>query len=292
MLWIGGFFCIAALFVLAVGIYGSIEITRIPYLAVPYTPDDFGLEFEAVSFQSHDGLKLAGWFIPAKTLSAVTLLVLHGLGSNAGDNLLNTLCLAKTGRWNLFYFNFRGHADSEGRLTSLGPLELGDLESAVAFLKKSKPDAARRLGIYGHSLGAAVAIVGAARHPELEAVAAESPFTRTRQTVTHFARLFYGIPEFPFMYLAFFLTRLRLGVSLWNFSPLAEIGKIAPRPLLLIHAGRDLRMPTRDIHALIAAAGEPKELWVVPGADHGEPWMLDPAEYERRLVEFFRRAFA
>ena len=205
--------------------------------------------------------------------------------------LLNTLCLARSGKWNLFYFNFRGHADSEGRLTSIGPLELKDLESAMAFIRRTRPEATRRLGIYGHSLGGAVAIVGAARHPELEAVIAESPFASTVTTVERFARIFYGIPAFPFMTLALGLAGLRLGVSIRAFSPQKEIGRIAPRPILLIHAERDLRMPAEDMQALLAAAGEPKELWVAPGADHGEPWMVDKEEFENRLVEFFGKAF-
>ena len=196
-----------------------------------------------------------------------------------------------TEEWNLFYYNFRGHADSEGNYTSLGPLELKDLESALAFIKKEKPEETRRLAIYGHSLGAAVAIVGAASHAELEGVAAESPFTRTRDTVTYFARTFYGIPKFPFMYLAIFLSQLRLGISLWNFAPLDVIGRLAPRPFFLIHAERDRRMPTKDMEALMAAAGEPKEMWIVPGADHGEPWLIDKEGYERRLVGFFKRVF-
>jgi len=277
--------------ILAVSLYGSFEITKIPFLATPYVPEDYGLAHEDVSFTSHDGLKLTGWFLPARSPSTVTLVVLHGLGSNAGDMLLNTLGLARAGAWNLFYLNFRGHADSQGRLTSLGPLELRDLESALAFMKKAKPEAMRRLGIYGHSLGGAVAIVGASRHPEFEAVIAESPFATAEGTIGRFSRIFYGIPAFPFMTLAMIFAGLRLGVSIRAFSPLREIGKIAPRPLLLIHAERDLRMPFEDMQALMAAAGEPKELWVVPGADHGEPWMVAKEEFEQRLVAFFRKVF-
>ena len=291
MVWIGAILCIAALGIGAIAVYSSSEITKIPYLAVPYVPKDFGLAYEDVSFQTYDHLKLTGWFLPAHSVSDVTLIILHGLGSNAGDMLLNALCLAKAGQWNLFFYNFRGHADSEGHLTSLGPLELKDLESAVAFIKGTKPQATRRLGIYGHSLGASVAIVAAAHHPEFEAVVAESAFARTRKTIAYFARLFYGIPEFPFVVLALLLVRIRLGISLWNFSPVDEIGKIAPRPIFLIHAERDQRMPTSDTNALFAAAGEPKELWVVPGADHGEPWMVAKEEYDRRMVDFFRRVF-
>jgi fermentation-respiration switch protein FrsA (DUF1100 family) len=93
------------------------------------------------------------------------------------------------------------------------------------------------------------------------------------------------------MHLAIFLASLRLGTWLWNFSPIDEVGKIAPRPFLLIHAERDQRMPLSDIKALMAAAGEPKELWVVPGADHGEPLVVAKEEYDRRLAGFFKKVF-
>src|SRR5262245_7440246 len=99
MIWLWVIFAAAALFVLAVSLYGASEIGRIPYLATPYLPKDFSIPYEDVSFPSHDGLKLTGWFVPARTPSDQTILVLHGLGSNAGDMLLNTLCLAGVGKW-------------------------------------------------------------------------------------------------------------------------------------------------------------------------------------------------
>jgi fermentation-respiration switch protein FrsA (DUF1100 family) len=289
LLWL--FSACVLLFIAAVGIYGSLEITRIPHLAVPYTPQDFGWEFEPVTFTSFDGLRLAGWFIPADQPSNVTIVVQHGLGSNAGDMILNTACLRNRGRWNLFYFNFRGHDGSEGHRTSLGPLELEDMTSALRFLKEKYPAQTERLAIYGHSMGAAVAIVGAARFPELEAVAAESPFSYISKTVTHFSWVFYGIPYFPFVPLALFFTSLRLRRRIGDFAPARAIAHLSPRPVFLIHAERDLRMPLADLEALWEAAREPKERWVVPGADHGEPWIVAQEEYERRLVGFFETVF-
>jgi len=140
--------------------------------------------------------------------------------------------------------------------------------------------------------GPAVAIaaeIGAARHPELEAVIAESPFSRAEGAVKHFAKLFYGIPAFPFMSLALVLAGWRLGVSVRTFAPIEVIGKIAPRPLLLIHAERDERIPLNDTQELMAAAGEPKELWIAPGAGHGEPWMVAKEELKTNWSAFLER---
>jgi fermentation-respiration switch protein FrsA (DUF1100 family) len=277
---------------LALSFYGSLEIVRIPLLAVPYTPKDFGWAYEDVAFLSEDGLHLTGWFVPATTATDKTIIVQHGVGSNHGDMLLNSLCLYREGRWNLFYYNFRGHADSEGHLTSIGPLELRDLGGAIRFLREKKPEQARRLAIYGHSLGAAVAIVGASQRPEIEAVAAESSFASISRTVRRYAKIYYGIPYFPFIPIALFFTSLRLSLKMGDFNPVEAIGKISPRPVYLMQAGRDLRTPMSDFQQLWDAAGEPKEQWLLPEADHGDPVMIDKTTYEKRLVEFFRKAFA
>jgi fermentation-respiration switch protein FrsA (DUF1100 family) len=277
-------------FVLALSFYGSLEITRIPHFAVPYTPADYKWPFEDVHFETIDGLRLTGWFIPAKTPSSKTLIIQHGVGSNHGDMIPNTVCLYNEGRWNLLYYNFRGHADSEGQITSLGLFELRDLDAAIKFLKENKSESAKQIAIYGHSLGAAVAIVGAAKHSELEAVAAESPFAFISQTVRWFSWIYYGIPYFPFVPLAMFFTSLRLGQSIGDFAPAEEIGKISPRPILLIQGGRDIRIPMTDFQRLWAAAKEPKEKLLITEADHGDPWMIERDRYEKALVEFFRKA--
>jgi fermentation-respiration switch protein FrsA (DUF1100 family) len=39
-----------------------------------------------------------------------------------------------------------------------------------------------------------------------------------------------------------------------------------------------------------AAAGEPKELWIVPGGAHGANYAASPGEYSRRVTDFFRKA--
>ena len=279
------------LLVLAVSAYGALEIIRIPFLGIPATPADYGLAYESVRFPTARGIELTGWWIPADKASPVTILVQHGIGSNAGDILPSSLCLRNNGAWNLFYFNFRGHGDSEGRHASLGPLELEDMRHALLFIKQRWPKATQRLGVYGHSMGAAVALVGAAEMPELEGVIAENPFSDIRRTIRRFAWLFYHIPYFPFIPLAIMLASLQMRVRLGHFSPEKSIGKIAPRPVLLLHGELDRRMPKSELRRLWDAAREPKELWTIPMAGHGDAWLVVKDEYERRMVHFFKTIF-
>ncbi|MBI3292857.1 MAG: alpha/beta hydrolase, partial [Elusimicrobia bacterium] len=138
-------------------------------------------------------------------------------------------------------------------------------------------------------LGAAVAIVGAVQHPEVLAVAAESPFASYQETVIRTGKLFYGFPR-SVVLSAIYCARWRLGFNPEDYAPIHHVSQLAPRPLLLIHGARDLRVSMTEIQALYDVARDPKTLWVVPDADHGEPAFRAPAEYERRLLAFFEQA--
>ncbi|MCU0669890.1 MAG: acetylxylan esterase [Myxococcota bacterium] len=69
------------------------------------------------------------------------------------------------------------------------------------------------------------------------------------------------------------------GIGPASIDPTAHIGRFAPRPLLLVNASRDERIPRRAAEALHAAAGDPKEIeWFdaghtdLPGAALKRMW--------------------
>ena len=62
-------------------------------------------------------------------------------------------------------------------------------------------------------------------------------------------------------------ARSRLG------DPIEAVAKLAPRALLVIAPVEDRLISWRQSLALYEAAGEPKELFVVPGAGHGDAYV-------------------
>jgi fermentation-respiration switch protein FrsA (DUF1100 family) len=69
--------------------------------------------------------------------------------------------------------------------------------------------------------------------------------------------------------------------------PLIEaIGKIAPRPILLI-AGAQSEHEKDMQRKFLQAAGEGCTLWEVPEAGHTESWTIRNDEYKRRMIDFF-----
>ena len=85
------------------------------------------------------------------------------------------------------------------------------------------------------------------------------------------------------------LLGLRAGYHLHQVEPLRAIGRLAPRPVLLIQGGTDSVVDPQDASRLYRAAGEPKELWVVPDADHCCAYYVDRPAYLSRVLTFFDR---
>lgn len=292
----------AALFLALWSYYSSaliIDGNRDPITVIPRT---FGLEFEEESFTSPDGVPLKGWFVPAQGPRAagrpgavvptdVTLIVCHGWGANRSDILERTYFLNTEGGYNLFYFDFRNHGESGTGRSSLTKLEIGDLEAALAHLKATRPAAARRVALYGMSMGASVCLWVAAHRPEIAGVVAESPFGSYREVVVRFGKMFYNFPRVPFALITLWATRWRLGFDPQDHSPLGVVHRIAPRPVFLMQGDRDARMPVLEGERLFAAAREPKTLWTVPGANHGEVAEIGGREYRRRLLDFYAGLF-
>lgn len=282
--WLLSSFLIVICAILIWGIMSSRLILSPPRDKNQTPPDQLGLPYEEVKFNTNDGLELKGWFI--NNLSAKgTVILCHGFGTNKSD-LVSFLPFLHDNGYNIFMFDFRAHGDSPGRC-SLGYYEVNDLLGAVDYLKSRQDIDKEKIGAVGVSMGGAVAFMTAAKTPYLKAVVADSSFISFERTVTRFAKLFFNLPKFPLVYLTIKTVELRLGFNAKEADPLKYIGNISPRAVFIIHGEQDARILKENAQLLYKAAKEPKQLWIVPEADHLESHGLMATEYERRIVEFF-----
>ena len=68
-----------------------------------------------------------------------------------------------------------------------------------------------------------------------------------------------------------------------TFSTAALASRVAPTPLAAIHSTHDEFVPLAEAQRVLAAAGEPKRLWVVPASDHRFSDNL--GAFDQRLLE-------
>lgn len=282
---------VLAAVVLGVCYWGAGIILYPPNMsAMTVYPEQFGLRYEKVSFETRDGLTLKGWFIPAPQGGDKTLLMCHGWGDNKGELLKKTWFLSEAG-FNLLYFDYRSHGESQGDFTTIGCLECIDFDAALDYLRAKRPEFLGRLGVFGLSMGAAVAAMSVFQHSEVKAVVLESPFTDYRRVVRQWAWNNFYLPYFPLVWITLWLLRLRVGdPKVDTYSPIKFIARLAPRPLLVISGSTDRLMPEHDVRALFAAASEPKQIWIIPEASHGKCHEVAGLEYETRVTGFLNRA--
>jgi dipeptidyl aminopeptidase/acylaminoacyl peptidase len=237
-----------------------------------------------VSFVTSGRVPLRGWYVPSQNRAGIILT--HGYADNRMGMLPEARILARAG-YGLLLFDWHAHGESGGDVVTWGDQERSDLAAAIAFMA-ARPDLdPSRLGVVGFSMGGYVVANVAAAEPRLRAIVLAGTTTSVEDLERD--RDFW----LPWLFLRVELFEMRRrGIDLAQTRPIDFVGAIAPRPRLVIAGSRDRFVPARRTAALFAAAREPKELWIVEGADHGEYAAVAPAEYERRLVTFFDRGLA
>ncbi|NLT29758.1 MAG: alpha/beta hydrolase, partial [Propionibacterium sp.] len=99
----------------------------------------------------------------------------------------------------------------------------------------------------------------------------------------------YRIPG-TFLPVADAVNRVRYGYRFAQVRPIDVIGRIAPRPMLLLHGTDDRVIPYEHAHRLVEAAGPgAAELVTFDGVDHCGGYFTDRPGYIALVDEFLRR---
>lgn len=244
---------------------------------IEFTPESFKLKYESVSFESSDGLKLKGWFLPSDK-SNNTIIVMHGYPTNKADVLPFSMFLLK--KFNVFLFDFRSFGESQGSYTTAGYKEVNDLDAAVKYLESRKD--VKNIGALGFSLGGSVAIMN--KNNNIKAVVADSAYSNLNNMIKVMYKNFYFLKH-PFVYLTRIYSKIFFGIDPKDISPENTI-KTIDKPILIIHGKKDSQIPVNEAH-ILHNANKNTKLWIVENADHGETYALNKEEYEKRVLEFF-----
>jgi uncharacterized protein len=260
----------------------AVYLTHLPTRRAVHDAD-LGAPKQPVTLTTANGLRLRGWYVPSRNGAAVA--VIHGTGSNRLGVADHARLLARHG-YGVLLFDLHGHGESDGRSTSVPARFQEDADAALAYLRQRPDVRAGRIGAIGVSLGGEVAIHAAARDPEwratvLEGVQGGSPadMKASEPDPATFVTLtaLYGLGRV-------------LGGSTSPAPNPEQIERIAPRPLLLLSAGRSTEARANEEYK--RRGGPTTELWNLPEAAHAAALRTDPAGYERRVIEFLDHALS
>lgn len=248
---------------------------------------------EEVSFTSaDDNMRICGWFFGASgTRRGPAVVLCHGIWTGRRECLPLALRFRAAG-YNVLCFDFRAHGGSDGRFITVGQQETNDVIGAVQYLKQRPEVDAARIGVIGFSMGAAATIQAAARCSDIAAVVADSAYATFVDAAKYSFRLVTRMPHFPMAPIAIHCAKWMMHLDATQLRPIDEIGRIAPRPILLTHGTLDEIVPVRHAYTLFKAAEEPKELWIVPGAHHVGARDQDPDGYFLKVERFLQQALS
>jgi len=236
-----------------------------PLREVCYTPEELGLDFEKVTFQTADGLHLRGWYVPAQSAGR-TVLFCHGNGGNMMHCLDSVNIFYNLGM-NCFIFDYRGYGESDGQK----PTEAGtylDAEAAYRWLTENRGVPADSIIIFGRSLGGSVAAQLASSVKACSLVL-ESTFTSYADIGSQF---------YPYMPVRWFAA--------FKYDTVGFLEHVRC-PIMIIHSPNDEIIPYELGRKLYEVAGEPKKFVEISG-NHNDGFLTSGEVYKNAWINWIR----
>ena len=212
---------------------------------------------------------LNGWWIPSSQPDARTVLYFHGNDDNVSRCVTEGGPLRKLG-YNIFLVDYRGFGESDGRVPSETTV-YEDAEAAWNYLVADRGVPTSQLYIYGHSLGGAIAIELARRHPEAAGLIVESSFT----SIYDMSQL---DPRYRLLPVKRFLNQ--------RFESVDKVSDLKV-PVLILHGTQDEVVPYWMGERLFSRAPAPKQFFAIEGGrhDHDESGEAGMCEAIDRFVQ-------
>ncbi len=230
------------------------------------TPSDVRLVYEDLWLPASDGVHVSAWYINAPSPRG-TIIFCHGNAGNIADRLAQLKLLSGLG-YDVLIFDYRGYGRSEGVPSENGTYL--DADAAWTYLTQQRGLSPRKIIWFGESLGGAVAIESARRHPPA-ALVVEATFTSLVDVGRH---------HYPLLPVGLLLRH--------RYESVNKVGSIIC-PKLFIHARDDEIVPYSNGRRLFDAAAEPKQFLETGGGHNTGGFACDDAML-RELDGFLKQA--
>lgn len=240
-------------------------------------PAQFKLKYEDIYFRAKDGTKLHGWFFRTTAQKPKgTIVQFHGNAQNISTHFFSLIWLIQEG-YNLFTFDYRGYAKSEGN-----PSQAGIYQDALATFDESwklhEQNGGGKFVIYGQSTGGAISLraVPDWKHAEkISLIVMDSAFSSYQDIA--FDKLTSRWFLWPVSSLAFVLVSDRYAAD--------DVFHKVTRPTLVIVGMKDEVVPPKFGKKIYKGIkSEKKWLWKLPNGHHIDAYHHDHGIYRKQFT--------
>lgn len=244
-------------------------------------------EHEELHVMSYDGKLLHATFLPRENAKG-TILLFHGYRScwQIDFGLVLPFYYDELG-YSLLLVDQRAHGLSQGKYLTFGVRERLDVLSWVTYMGQ-KLGQSEPLILGGLSMGATTVLLASCFDfpANVRCIIADCGFTSPSdiaKSVLH--RDYPKLPVKVFLPLCSAFTKIFAGFGLHDASTLDAVRE-SRYPILFIHGTGDKFVPCEMTKEAYAACKSPRELVLVPGAEHGKSYLVEPERVRAALKRF------
>ena len=236
------------------------------------------------SVMTEDGKQIA--LIHLKGGFSKVVIIAHGFYNNKDTFLFRGIAEAFSKEYDVIVFDFRGHGKSSDKF-SWTVHEQKDLRAIITYAKENHY---AKIGVIGFSLGAAVALIEASNHQNIDSLIAVSPPADLGSMNYHF----WERDMWEDLKLNFGLKGHKKGIRWGNpflkkIRPLDIVDQISPTPVLFVHGEKDWLIKPSHSQRLFQKAKDPKALTIIKDGGHAER-MFDvfPDQFMKICLDRFK----
>lgn len=278
------------LFVIIGGSLYRFLTTRAPYYIIspPKNLNQVTDKPNAQSFRfSYDADTFSCQLItPKKTANGYLILLLHGVGGSKADMHNMALALAERG-YHAVIYDSRAHGFSTGKYCTYGYHEKHDLQHLINYLY-AKPELKNlKYGLWGCSMGGAVALQTLAIEPRLKFGIIQSTFSSLEQIVYDYQqRALNGWGTHWSAHLALNSAGKLAQFDPYTVKPIEAVKQIK-QPVVICHGDQDIHIPVSNGQDLFNnLKSSRKELIIVKGANHYNLGQIAGYKFYDRMNDF------
>jgi len=233
-----------------------------------------------------DKNRLHAFYVAAPSPTPKTAVIVHGYTDNAIRMMMIGYLYNKSLGYNILLPDLRYSGQSDGEAFQMGWLDRKDVMQWMDVANKIFGDSTQMV-VHGISMGGATTMMvsGEPQPDYVKCFVDDCGYTSVWDQFGKELKEQFGLPKFPLMHTASWLCDWKNG---WNFQEASSLEQVkkCQLPMLFIHGEKDDYVPTWMVYDLFKAKSEPKELWVVPNADHATSYKLNKEDYTERVKQF------
>lgn len=233
-----------------------------------------------------DQTRLHAFYVAAPTPTSKTAVIVHGYTDNAIRMMMIGYMYNRSLGYNILLPDLRYSGQSDGNYLQMGWLDRKDVMQWMNVANQIYGDSTQMV-IHGISMGGATTMMvsGEPQPDYVKCFVDDCGYTSVWNQFGKELKEQFGLPEIPLMYTASWLCNLKYG---WNFTEASALEQVkkCQLPMLFIHGEKDDYVPTWMVYQLYEAKPQPKELWIVPNADHATSYKLNKETYTEKVKLF------